>query len=129
MQVDSELKSSPEGLKLLHFIKAEKPYFLSKIKLSDLSRIVPVRPKQTNRRIVAQQGGFFVFGLHTTLNYQNDDGIEIKRILVPAEKKAAIRHELDQININGSTLFPEIESAAKYILSKIPMAEDITDAI
>jgi hypothetical protein len=32
--------------------------------------------------------------------------------------------ELDNININGSTLFPEIESAAKYIISKIPINED-----
>ncbi|MCJ2142307.1 FRG domain-containing protein [Methylobacterium sp. E-066] len=124
MTSDNILKSSTEGLRLLHFIAAEKPYFQSKIILDDLSKIVAVRPKQTNRRIIAQQGGFFLFGLKTSLADDNDFGIRIKRVPVPARNKHAIRRELDQININGSTLFPEIESAAKYILSKIPMADD-----
>jgi FRG domain len=56
------------GTRLLHFIKAEKPYFLAKIKLSDLKSIVAVRPKQTNRRMLAQQGAFFIFGLRSQLD-------------------------------------------------------------
>ena len=51
------------GQRLLHFIKAEKPYFLPKIDLSDLKSVFAVRPKQANRRILPQQGAFFIFGL------------------------------------------------------------------
>jgi hypothetical protein len=44
---------------------------------------------------------------------------------VPAGAKRAILDELDGININASTLFPEIESAAKYIMSKITPVRDM----
>jgi len=117
---DSEsLRESDAGLRLLQFIKAEKPYFLPKIELSDLKSIFVVRPRQTNRRILAQQGAFFIFGLRTELR-DNDSGIQITRSLVPAGAKSRLLAELDAININASSLFPEIESAAKYIMSKIP---------
>jgi hypothetical protein len=108
------------GRRLLHFIMAEKPYFLPKIELSDLKSIFAVKPKQTNQRILAQQGAFFIFGLESELRDKNEFGIEVFRAKVPASAKHGILNELDGININASTLFPEIESAAKYIMSKIP---------
>lgn len=114
------LKTSEVGTRLLHFIKAEKPYFLPKIRLSDLKSVFAVRPKQTNQRILAQQGAFLIFGLRSSLNDSNDFGIEITRTKVPASAKKKLLEELDGININASTLFPEIESAAQYIMSKIP---------
>jgi hypothetical protein len=82
-----------------------------------------VRPKQTNQRILAQQGAFLIFGLKTLLDDSNGSGIEIRRTIVPATAKQKILGELDGININARTLFPEIESAAKYIMSKIPISE------
>jgi hypothetical protein len=117
------LNSNDVGTRLLHFIKAEKPYFLAKIELSDLKSIFAVRPKQTNQRILAQQGAFLIFGLKTLLDDSNGSGIEIRRTIVPATAKQKILGELDGININARTLFPEIESAAKYIMSKIPISE------
>lgn len=114
------LKKSEVGTRLLHFIKAEKPYFLPKIKLSDLKSVLAVRPKQTNQRILAQQGAFFIFGLRSLLEDSNEFGVEIVRTKVRASAKEKLLAELDSININASTLFPEIESAAKYIMSKIP---------
>ena len=118
------LKESDVGERLLHFIKAEKPYFLPKIELSDLKSIFAVRPKQTNQRILAQQGAFLIFGLQSSLRDNNNFGIEIVRTKVPASAKQDLLHELDGININASSLFPEIESAAKYIMSKIPPISD-----
>jgi FRG domain len=122
---DSEtLNTSDVGERLLHFIKVEKPYFLPKIELSDLKSIFAVKPKQTNQRILAQQGAFLIFGLRSELRDDNEFGIEVFRTKVPAGAKRAILDELDGININASTLFPEIESAAKYIMSKItPVSE------
>lgn len=120
----SELNESNVGLRLLHFIKAEKPYFLPEIELSDLESIFAVRPKQTNQRILAQQGGFLIFGLQSSLEDTNEFGIKIARIKIPASAKKNLLDELDSININASTLFPEIESAAEYIMSKIPTTDE-----
>lgn len=114
------LKENEVGTRLLHFIKAEKPYFLPKIRLSDLKSVLAVRPKQTNQRILAQQGAFLIFGLRSSLEDSSGFGIRIIRTKVPASAKKMLLDELDSININASTLFPEIESAAKYIMSKIP---------
>ncbi len=115
---DSELNSSEAGLRLLHFIKTEKPYFLPKIRLADLNRVVLVKPKQNNRRILAQQGLFFIFGLSDEID-QAYDMIDIGRFKIPAASKRDIIKELDLLNINGSSMFPEMESAAKYIMSKL----------
>jgi hypothetical protein len=46
-------------------------------------------------------------------------GFKITRIGVPAEAKEKIRESLDKVGINESTMFPEIESAARYIMSKV----------
>jgi hypothetical protein len=125
----ADLKESEVGLRLLHFINAEKPYFLPKIVLSDLKRVLAVRPKQANQRILAQQGAFLLFGLVSTLRAENEFGINIVRTKVPVRAKKYLLDELDSININASTLFPEIESAAKYIMSKIPpMTEQYEEA-
>jgi hypothetical protein len=123
-----ELNASEVGERLLHFIKGEKPYFLPKIELSDLKSIFAVRPKQTNRRILAQQGAFLIFGLRATLSDENNFGIRIIRTKIPASAKKRILDELDGININGSSLFPEIESAASYIMSKIPPLDDVYES-
>ncbi len=124
MSTSDELKDSDVGERLLHFIQAEKPYFLPKIKIEDLKSIFAVKPKQTNQRILAQQGAFLLFGLKTLLAEQNDFDITVRTFKVPAEAKQPILKELDGININASTLFPEIESAAKYIMSKITPVEE-----
>jgi len=124
LRTSKALRESEVGTKLLHFIKAEKPYFLPKIELSHLKSIFAVGPKQTNRRILAQQGAFLIFGLRTLLRDDNEFGIEIVRTKVPASAKQDLLAELDGININASSLFPEIESVAKYIISKIPPIEE-----
>jgi hypothetical protein len=123
LSTSAALEQSDVGERLLHFIKAEKPYFLPKIELSDLKSILAVRPKQTNQRILAQQGAFFIFGLQSILRDTNKFRIKIVRTRIPASAKQALLKELDSININASALFPEIESAAKYIMSKIPLDE------
>ena len=102
------LNESDVGLRLLHFIKTEKPYFLPKIELSDLYGIYAVKPKRTNQRILAQQGAFFIFGLRSQLLDNNDFGIGVFRTKVQASAKQGILRELDEININASTLFPEL---------------------
>ncbi|PFH08806.1 FRG domain-containing protein [Collimonas sp. PA-H2] len=118
-----QLQNSDAGKRLLQFIKAEKPYFLPQIDPADLQSILAVKPKQSNRRILAQQGAFLLFGLPILLNQKNDLDIEISRVPIASNHKRAILDQLDKININASTLFPEIESAAKYIMSKLSPLE------
>lgn len=56
---------------------------------------------------------FLLFGLNATLNENGNEHIEIQRIKIHNRKK--ILQELDLININESTVFPDIESSARYI--------------
>lgn len=122
---DDELKASDVGKRLLQFIKSEKPYFLPLIEHEDLKKIILVKPKLLNRRILAQQGAFFIFGLDQTLEDPNDHGVSIKRIKINAGSKAQLLKDLDKININESALFPEVESAARHIKDQlIPPSDD-----
>jgi len=45
--------------------------------------------------------------------------IAISRISIPKSAKVGLLRELDIINVNESSLFPEIDHAANYIMSKI----------
>lgn len=122
MSNKAALNKSGAGLRLLQFIKSEKAYFLPEIVPQHLKDALIVKPRQTNRRLLAQQGAFLLFGL--TSKFDEDDfGIQIYRRTVPAGSKSRILKELDRVNINQSSLFPEIEKAASYILSKLtPMS-------
>ena len=124
----AELEKSPAGKRLLQFIKSEKPYFLPEIKLEDLNSVQIVKPKRTNPRLIAQQGAFVLFGLVSELEDDNGFGIEITRTRIPATSKARLISDLDRVNLNMSTLFPEIEFAAKYITAKLtPIAGEPED--
>ncbi|MEL7754364.1 hypothetical protein AAG597_14525, partial [Citromicrobium bathyomarinum] len=73
------------------------------------------KPKQNNKRILAQAGAFFAFGTDEEIESGTIDKIGIKDLLIDAGSKAQIRHDLDKLGINEKTLFPEIERAARYI--------------
>lgn len=122
------LAQSRAGKRLLQFIRAEKPYFLPEIELEDLRKILVVKPKQSNRRILAQQGAFLLFGLTNVLKDNNEIDAKIVRTTIPSDAKAAILRQLDKININESSLFPEIEKAALYIMQQLtPVSGEETD--
>lgn len=102
--------------RLVSFIKAEKPYFINKIEPADLDRSVLVRPKQSNRRIIAQNGAFIIFGLNQKLS--KDDGalrFDSVKLSIKKESKSSILKQLDRLGFNDESMFPELESAAKYI--------------
>ena len=104
--------------KLLHFIKEEKPYFKDSIIPNDLKRIVGVRGKLSNTRIVSQSGAFLIFGLDAVLPEEGGDEIKIERMTINSGSKAKIIQELDQLALNESTIFPYIENSARYIAAK-----------
>jgi hypothetical protein len=102
--------------RLLHFIRQEKMgSFEPEIVPAHIDDVLLVKPKQNNRRILAQAGGFFVFGLTQEIAAKNSHGIDIQRITISAAAKHAIRNDLDKLGINEKTLFPEIDRAASYL--------------
>lgn len=118
-----ELRACQAGKRLLQFIRAEKSYFLPEIEPEDLNSIQMVRPKQTNPRVIAQQGAFLLFGLVSELKKNNPYQIRVSQMTIPASAKPKILRDLDLVNINRAALFPEVESAAKYIMSKLVPVE------
>ena len=102
--------------RLTHFIREEKPFFEPRIVPSDLKGIVCVKSKKNNARIHSQSGAFLLFGLDAVLDEKGIEDINVTRITV--SNKASILSELDRLNINESTVFPYIESSAKYVANK-----------
>lgn len=113
-----EFNKSEPIQRLLHFIKEEKPFFLDKIEPEDLKKIICVKSKMSNSRIISQSGAFLIFGHKSEFQYTGFDGISIERIHIKSSEKKKIVRELDSLNINEQTVFPYIESSAKYISKK-----------
>lgn len=105
--------------RLYQFIRVEKPYFTDSIIPADMFKYQFVYPAKTNRRVIAQSGAFLVAGL---LNYtapgRTHKGFIASKIVIPADSKSQILKDLDVLNINSRTMFPEVEFAANYIKKK-----------
>ena len=105
---------------LLHEIRIEKPSFQPEIKKKDVLNSYFVYALKNNNRIIKQDGAFIICGLlgeQNTLEkfrYKNGN----KKVVILVDKKEEILKELEQYSINKSTLFPEIESVAKYLQKK-----------
>ena len=103
--------------RLLQAIRAEKPHFLAIIDPIDLFKPYYVHPKMSNRRILSQAGGFIIYGLQPPRGIKFAHPIVETEFIIPVAAKAEIRATLDLLGINESTLFPEIDKAAKRITS------------
>jgi hypothetical protein len=104
------------GIKRLHqFIRSEKPYFLPIIDPIDLFKPYYVHPKMSNRRILAQSGAFILYGINAPKRMFFPDPIKETPFIVPRGEKSRIRRSLENLGINESTLFPEIDKAAARI--------------
>ena len=115
--------AQPDIARLLHDVRKDKPSFLPVIKSKDLERVICVKPKLDNNRIIRQQGCFLLFGINTIkTNQANLDDNWIRRdngrIIIPKNKKQEILEELKVFGISEKTLFPELESQAREILDR-----------
>lgn len=110
-----EFNDSDAIKRLHHFIKSEKPYFLPIINPVDLFKPYFVHPKLSNRRILAQAGAFIIYGIEPPIRLKFMHPISTTKFMVACDAKASIRKELENLGINESTLFPEIDKAAKRI--------------
>ncbi|GIQ58151.1 hypothetical protein Flavo103_12870 [Flavobacterium collinsii] len=108
---------------LLHEIKEEKSYFQNIILPTDIERVVAVKVKQNNNRIIKQSGVFLIFGIDgkksQPAEIPNDwiINLELKGVdfEINNNSKDNIIDELNLLGINEATLFPELENQAKYL--------------
>lgn len=114
-----QFSRQPAVDRLLQYVRVEKPYFSPRLDPERLRSVVIVKPKLSNRRIVAQSGAFLLFGIGGALDPNASSGIRIERLAIAGEAKERIGRELDRMIVNESTMFPEIERAALYIRSKL----------
>jgi len=120
---ENGFNKQPPIKRLIHFIREEKPFFEAAIIPDDLRKIICVKGKQSNDRITSQSGAFLLFGLDAVFDESGTPEINVSRITV-ANKKSILR-ELDMLNINESTVFPYIESSAKYVADKFKFNKPI----
>ncbi|GAA0302883.1 FRG domain-containing protein [Rhodovulum strictum] len=105
--------------RLVQFIRVEKPYFQNTVRPIDLRRFIFVTPKRNNKRVLAQSGAFIIAGLLRSVGDESSRALEINRIRINSQHKDEILRDLDKLNINERTMFPEVENAARYITKKI----------
>jgi hypothetical protein len=104
--------------RLLQFIRAEKPFFQPMIERADLLTVQFVVPKLNNRRIIAQNGAFLLFGLEVGGRLVGKAKIQARSWTVDKGSKGLIREQLDKLGVNESSLFPEIDRAAGYVAKR-----------
>ena len=94
--------------------------FEKEILCIDLLQSFYVQPAFNNLRIRAQSGLFLINGLcqnQEECSNRNENKIFAK-IIIPYSAKKKILDDLDKVNINSKTLFPENEDTVDYLKSK-----------
>lgn len=119
----AEFNEDPTVKRLLSFVKIEKPFFEANIDPDHLLQPVFVRPKMSNRRIIAQSGAFLIYGARRLSNREVDTDLRLSRIVVPRDNKPTIRAQLERLGIHDSSLFPEIDKAASFIVKRYADSE------
>ena len=117
-----ECNRNPEVRRLWHCSRAEKPCCEGRMNPRDLRSVICVKGKHTNSRISFQSGAFLLFGHDATLDENGSYDITVTRI--PVGNKEAVLKQLDRMNINDSTVFPYIESSARYIADKFAFKDN-----
>lgn len=124
-----EYNTQDEIKRLLHFIRIERPHFDPLIQPVSLYRPVFVRPKNNNRRIIAQAGAFIIYGLEANTSGGKPYPTTITQsfMRVKAERKTEIREQLARLGIDASVLFPELDKAADIISLRYRNRDDLLD--
>lgn len=112
---------------LYYHIGMEKPHFRQLMKPQDLLRPIYVKPKLSNKRIIAQSGAFMLYGSKTNSLKSTEEVLPTRSVFIAAEHKEAIRGQLERLGIYESILFPEIEKAAKFISHNYAKMKPVED--
>jgi hypothetical protein len=90
------------------------------IQYETLTSVFCLRPSMNNRRVIRQDGYFFIFGIDGDKRKCakiKDDWI-LDPIYIDAESKEKILKELNRLNINEAFVYPEFEHISKYLREK-----------
>ncbi len=119
---DVTLRTIQQRLHLAETIEAETL-------IQQIQQSIFVLPSYSNSRLIRQSGAFVISGsINVTINEKDiwrsklrksvrnlNDIINKSSLIIPAEYKDKILDELDFLNINESTLFPELEHQMAHI--------------
>ena len=122
----AEFNSDENIQYLLHEIREEKSYFQSIINLESFEKVVALKVKHSNNRIIKQSGAFLIFGIN--IEKKNPSKVPTDWIVNSSKEKIdftiskdvekLILKELDTLGINEATLFPELDNQACYLKSE-----------
>ncbi|MGA2548463.1 MAG: FRG domain-containing protein [Rectinemataceae bacterium] len=114
-----EFNDTDSAKKLVYVTREEKPYFENVINPNDLYRVLAVRVKLNNRRIIVQSGAFLLFGMGADKRHCaaiEEAWLPLKmsseRILIDKNSKRKLSQELSVLNITEASLFPDIDETA-----------------
>lgn len=115
-----KFNSSYHIRKLVYEVQSEKPHFEPRIDPDVFSKVLCVKPKLDNQRVIRQDSAFFLFGIDEKKSIPaklNSEYILTKdqKIIIPYSDKARIIGQLEILGITEATIFPEIEKVATYI--------------
>lgn len=108
----ADINKNNEVHRLVHEIRREKPYFEDKILKETFHQTFFVKSKYNNNRIINQSGAFLLFGINktryepSTFTNQNPDNVIY---LIPSKTKPKMLRQLELLNIQQNTLFPELD--------------------
>ncbi len=122
------LQEASDFNKILQAAVMVFPAYRGRIEPNMLLKSNFVKTPLSNPRIIRQSGAFIVAGLYGESNgdvisdlnsyrYPKED--ESIRLLIMPETKAKILKELEIFNINESTIYPEIDHVAKYLITSL----------
>lgn len=115
---DKKKFNKDKGIQLLlHDIRQDRPHFEPEIIPADLGRVICVKPKLDNPRIIRQDGAFLLFGIDgdKTKPATLEEESVVARIKINRDKKKELAVQLEALGINKATLLPEIEQVATHI--------------
>lgn len=99
---------------LVFHIGMEKSHFRNVVIAEDLELPIYVKPKMSNKRIIAQSGAFILWGMKL-FSGEAENRLKQERIWIHEDDKAKIRKDLALLGISERTLYPEIDKSTKFI--------------
>jgi hypothetical protein len=96
------------------------PGFFPLIDKNTFSKVIPLRAKMNNPRIIRQDGYFFLFGINKDKQKQAEIKSEwiLEPIIIPSEAKEKILKELKILNMTETFVYPEYENFNNFIREK-----------
>lgn len=83
------------------------------------NKVVCIKPKSNNSRIIRQSGAFLLFGMDGKKERMAQLTIQPISMKVPKDRKLKVREDLNDLGINEAFLFPEIDKVSEYLTNNM----------